>query len=74
MDGDPNRLLEGIDSDLRRAGKILDQVAHKLRDADFDRGQNIRRIGEALVKIFEIQNQIYGVRPDLKPDFLKKGE
>jgi len=73
MVSESDQALESIDSELRKAAKILDQVAYQLRDANFDSSRNIQRIGKALVEVFAIQNDIYRVRPDLMPDFLKKG-
>ena len=62
--------LDTIDRDLERAGKLLDGVARKLRDAGFAPKRNIQRIGEALARVSAIQFAIYAARPDLLPGFL----
>ena len=64
--------LEELDKRLRRATRLLDDCAATLRDLDFNAHQNIKRVGDALVQIFAIQDEIYQIRPDLMPDFLKK--
>ena len=63
--------LDEIERQLARAARILDRSARQLRDVKLNPNRNIRRIGEALVLVFEIQNEIYRKRPDLMPDFLK---
>lgn len=64
--------LESLDGLLRDAGKLLNQASHEIRDIGLAPERNVRAIGEALVKMFEIQRQIYEQRPDLTPTFLKK--
>lgn len=63
--------LDSIHKKLLEASSLLDVSAEEIRDADFNKSINIKRIGTALTYIFEIQHEIYKVRPDLKPDFLK---
>ncbi len=69
MENEPS--LDRLDSQLRQAAKLLNDCAKLIRDIQLDSKSNIRRIGEALVNVFEIQNQIYERRPDLTPDHLK---
>ncbi len=64
--------LDSLNSKLGEAAKLLDECAHRIRDLDLDPKANIRRIGEALANVFEIQNQIYERRPDLTPNYLKR--
>jgi hypothetical protein len=52
---------------------MLDDCARLIRDLELNAHENIRRIGEALVLIFDIQAHIYEQRPDLTPEHLKKG-
>lgn len=59
-----NRALGRIDHDLRQAVKILDDAARKIRDADLGPKRNIRRVGHALVHIFDIQEELHHERPD----------
>jgi len=63
--------LDRLDRQLTKSARILDDSARLIRDLDFGK-ENIGRIAEALVMIFEIQNQIYEQRPDLTPEHLKK--
>lgn len=65
--------IEDLDKRLRRSSKLLDACATAIRDLELNSEDNIRRIGEALASIFEIQNQIYELRPDLTPGYLKTG-
>lgn len=62
--------LDEIERDLARVAKVLDRMSAKIRDADLDPQRNVRRIGEALVNIFEIRHDIYRKRPDLLPRLL----
>ena len=65
--------LDSINDLLSDAAKKLDQAAQEIRDAPLEPAkEHIRRIGEALANVFEIQHQIYESRPDLKPAHLKK--
>ncbi len=65
--------LEQLDAELRRAAEILDQCANMIRDLPLEPSrQHIRKIGDALTNVFEIQHKIYEVRPDLMPEFLKE--
>lgn len=56
---------------LRVAADLLDQAAAGIRESKIEpiRG-NIEHIGRALVEIFQIQNSIYSLRPELKPEYL----
>jgi hypothetical protein len=60
--------LETINEKLTVAAKSLDQAAEEIRDLPLDASKhNIRAIGEALANIFQIQHEIYRLRPELKP-------
>jgi len=63
--------LEDLEALLIDASTKLNQSAYLVRKLKFDEEKNIKRIGLALGKIFDIQDEIYSVRPELKPDFLK---
>ena len=63
--------LEELSSALRVATGLLDDAAAQVRDlAVAPVGDHIRRIGEAMVKLFEIQEAIYRLRPELRPAYL----
>lgn len=63
---------DSLDELLTMAASKLDAAASMIRDLSFSSEANVRKLGEALVNIYEIQHDIYKVRPDLRPDFLKK--
>jgi len=63
---------ESLNELLNKAASKLDRAANMVRDLNLSPENNIRKIGEALANVFEIQHQIYALRPDLKPDFLKE--
>jgi hypothetical protein len=62
--------FEDLDKMLTSAASTLDVAAAAIRDLDLAPETNVKRIGEALVSIFQIQHEIYAMRPDLRPDFL----
>ncbi len=62
--------LDRLDRQLTRSAKMLGDCTALIRDLDLEADRNMRRIGEALVRIFEIQGQIYELRPDLTPKYL----
>jgi hypothetical protein len=64
--------IESIDKMLSDAASLLNTAAIEIRDADLNKKENIQCIGTALTYIFEIQHEIYAIRPDLKPEFLKE--
>jgi hypothetical protein len=67
--------LKSIDLTLTAAANILNVAAQDIRDAGLEPvADNIRRIGTALVEIFEIQQAIHAVRPELKPAYLQVDE
>lgn len=64
--------LEKLDNLLSEAANLLDQAGSEITDLHMNSEENLRKIGEALVTIFEIRLQIFKQRPDLTPDYLKK--
>jgi hypothetical protein len=65
--------FESINEKLQLAAEKLDQAATEIRDLPLEPTETyIRKLGESLVNIFEIQHEIYRLRPDLQPDFLKE--
>jgi hypothetical protein len=64
--------LKEIEKLLQRSAKLMNRAAGLIRDAALDPKNNIRRIGDALALVFEIEKQIYTKWPDLMPEFLKK--
>jgi hypothetical protein len=64
--------LEHLNELLAKSGELLDQAANEVRDLQLNPDQNVRKLGEVLVSIFEIRLQVFEQRPDLEPDYLKK--
>ena len=65
----PDRLRQ-MDALLRKGARLIDSAATLVIPAGMDK-KNIRRIGQALVKVFEVQHEIYDRRPELIPKCLK---
>jgi hypothetical protein len=65
--------LERLDRQLAMCSSILDDCGHLIVDLELNPKENVRRIADALLLIFDIQGHIYKQRPDLTPDHLKKG-
>ena len=64
--------LDRLDSELAKSARMLGACAGLIRDLEFDTRKNLRKVGKALVEIYEIQNKIYEQRLDLTPEYLKK--
>lgn len=64
--------LDSLNALLSEAAKLLDQSAGQIRDTGLNPEEDIRKIAEALAEIFEVRMQIFQLRPDLTPDYLKK--
>lgn len=62
--------VEGVNRKLRRAVANLNAAAGDIRDANLHPKRNIRRVGEALMTIFAILDDVYRSRPDLLPHYL----
>jgi hypothetical protein len=65
--------LESIHEKLRVAAENLDRAATETRGLPLEpTTKYIHSIGEAVANIFQIQQKIYRLRPDLQPDALRK--
>jgi|RhiMetdeSRZDD1v2_1073273.scaffolds.fasta_scaffold930169_2 hypothetical protein len=53
---------------LTQAADALEEAAGEIRDLAFHADDNLDRVGQALVHILDVQDEIYSVRPDLVPD------
>lgn len=62
--------VEVINRKLERVTAILNDAAGDIRDADLYPRRNIRHVGEALMSIFAILDDVYRARPDLLPRHL----
>lgn len=67
--------LDRLNATLRIAASILDNAAGQIRDAALSpTREHIGSVGQALAHIFEIQNAIYKLRPDLEPQHKEEPE
>jgi len=65
--------LNSLDELLSRAAKLLERAAGQIRDLPLEpTGKNIKLIGKSLANIFDIQQLIYEIKPELTPEYLKK--
>jgi hypothetical protein len=65
--------LESINRLLSVGATLLDHAAAEIRDAKLEPvRENIESIGKALAEVFEIQHQIYKLKPELTPEYLKQ--
>ncbi len=62
--------IEAINQKLKRVTTILNGAAYDIRDAKLRPRRNIRHVGEALMSIFAILDDVYRARPDLLPTYL----
>lgn len=64
-------LLDRINAQLSAAGILLDGAAQNIVASPLESERNVRRIGEALMKISEVQDELYELEPRLVPLFLR---
>jgi heme-degrading monooxygenase HmoA len=66
--------LESLHARLDSAAMLLDVAAGEIRDIPLEPAKpSIRRVGEALGQIFDIQREIYRFKPELIPTSLWEG-
>jgi hypothetical protein len=67
--------LDNIHSKLIEAARLLDQAAQEMREPDGKGGalptEQIAKIGAAMAEVMMVRHQIYILRPDLMPGYLK---
>jgi hypothetical protein len=67
--------IESLEGLLAEVAQCLDDAAGELRElGQLDAKQNLRRIGTALNAVWEFRENIYKLRPDLKPIFVTEYE
>jgi hypothetical protein len=54
---------------LRASAKMLDQAASEISDASLDPDRNVRRIGEMLCQVFELEEQLFGGEWEFSMDY-----
>jgi hypothetical protein len=68
---DRHEALGRLNDKLDAAAKVLGDCAQLIVDLELQPQLHLRAIGSCLATIFDIQQQVYGERPDLIPGFLK---
>ena len=66
--------LDAIHTKLIDASKLLDEAARDMRDGTGMPSEQIARIGSAMAELMLVRHQIYLLRPDLMPAYLKGEE
>ena len=66
--------LDTIHSKLIDASKLLDEAARDMRDGTGMPSEQVARIGSAMAELMLVRHQIYLLRPDLMPAYLKGEE
>jgi hypothetical protein len=64
--------LDHLNDLLSRSGKLLDEAAREVANVQLNPEQNVKKIAQVLMAIFEIRLEIFQQRPDLKPEYLEK--
>ena len=66
--------LDNIHAKLIDASKLLDEAAREMRDGTEMAPEQVAKIGTAIAELMLVRHQIYMVRPDLMPGYLKGGQ
>lgn len=66
--------LDTIHAKLLDASKLLDEAAREMRDGTGMPSEQVARIGSAMAELMLVRHQIYVLRPDLMPAYLKGEE
>ena len=66
--------LDTIHAKLLDASKLLDEAARDMRDGTGMPSEQVARIGSAMAELMLVRHQIYVLRPDLMPAYLKGEE
>ncbi len=66
--------LDNIHAKLIDASKLLDEAAREMRDGTEMPSDQVAKIGTAIAELMLVRHQIYMVRPDLMPGYLKGGQ
>jgi hypothetical protein len=63
--------LDNIHGKLIEAAHLLDQAAQEMREGTGMPAEQIAKIGAAMAEVMLVRHQIYILRPDLMPGYLK---
>ena len=60
--------LDRLERLLTQAADALHEAARQIRELELHPDVNLDRIGQALVHVLDVRDEIYALRPDLVPD------
>ena len=63
--------LDNIHTKLIDAARLLDEAAREMRDGTGMPLEQVAKIGAAMAEVMMVRHQIYLLRPDLMPSYLK---
>lgn len=63
--------LDNIHTKLLQAAELLDGAAREMRDGTGMPPEHVAKIGAAMAEVMLVRHQIYVLRPDLMPSYLK---
>ncbi len=63
--------LDNIHTKLLQAASLLDEAARDMRDGTRMPPEYIAKIGAAMAEVMMVRHQIYVLRPDLMPAYLR---
>ena len=63
--------LDNIHAKLLEAASLLDDAAREMRDGTGMAPEHIAKIGAAMAEVMMVRHQIYVLRPDLMPAYLR---
>jgi len=70
--------LDNIHAKLIEASRLLDEAAREMRDPQGKSGgmprEQVSKIGTAIAEVMLVRHQIYLLRPDLMPGYLKEAD
>jgi hypothetical protein len=63
--------LDNIHAKLIEASRLLDEAAREMREGTGMPMEQISKVGAAIAEVMLVRHQIYVLRPDLMPGYLK---
>lgn len=63
--------LDNIHGKLLQAAALLDEAARELREGTGMPPESVAKIGAAMAEVMMVRHQIYVLRPDLMPAYLR---
>ena len=63
--------LDNIHAKLLEAASLLDDAAREMRDGTGMPPEYVAKIGAAMAEVMMVRHQIYLLRPDLMPGYLR---